>query len=71
MGKEKATARIENWALANGMVFGEIYEDSRKRWPDGQEIRTSMVDEGETVKEGHIVKTRNSSYLLGSPARNS
>lgn len=53
-------AILKEAALVYGVVYGKIYEDSRKRWPDGTRVRTSLVKE---VK-GDIVITRNTTYKV-------
>jgi len=66
-----ATARLENWLMDNksGCLVGDIYDDELKRWSDGQKIKTSRLQpmsvQAYTVKEGAVVLTQNSSYLLG------
>lgn len=54
-------AILKDATLVYGVVYGEIYEDSRKRWPDGTVVRTSLVKE---VK-GDIVITQNTTYKVG------
>jgi len=66
---EEVTGRLENWYVANGVVWGNLHDDVRKRWDDGEHIRTSTVQGSTTnLKEGEVVKTRNSLYLLGKKA---
>lgn len=66
----KVTGRLENWVCrihtptGEGVYFGYVYDDTEKRFPDGAFIHTSgtfdiMGDKGD------IIKTRNSTYLLG------
>ena len=62
----KATAVLENWAIFADVAYGNIYGDENRRWPDGQEIRTSTIRE--VVGEEYIV-TQNSIYKLGKPAK--
>ena len=65
------TARLENWLMDNksGCLIGNIYDDETKRWEDGQKIKTSkilpMSAQTETPKEGALISTMNSVYLLG------
>ena len=65
------TARLENWLMDNksGCLIGDIYDDELKRWPDGQKIKTSklapMSVQASPAKEGDVMYTLNSSYLLG------
>lgn len=68
MNKE-ITGRLEGWFLdsANNILWGGLHDDIRKRWQDGQHIHTSDLKSSNPAgfKEGDIVETRNSSYLLG------
>lgn len=67
----KITARLENWYFSklHNQVVGEIYNDARGIFPDGSTVTTStlleMSKQESTPKEGAIIKTRNSAYLLG------
>lgn len=67
------TAILKNWIeapLSSGLVFiGEIYGDVKKKFKDGDQIRTSLVvDKHEEKDENgfvrHYVQTLNSVYLL-------
>ena len=63
------TATIENWRLysyskKDKVIFGNIYNDTNKRWEDGTPIRTSKIVSGK-FEEGEIITTSNSTYLLG------
>lgn len=62
------TGTLENWWYDKGwMCFrGNLYGDTRGRWVDGQHIYTSHCPMPE-AKEGDIIKTMNSFYLLGRP----
>ena len=68
----QVTARLENWTVDNksGCLIGEIHEDTENRgWPDGTRIKTSKMQpmsmQSSTPKEGVVIFTMNSSYLLG------
>jgi hypothetical protein len=66
-----ATARLEKWYMyGSGQLAGLIYDDSRKRWPDGTWVRTSQIsqEKQEDFEKGDVVDTMNSSYELGEPA---
>lgn len=41
-------------------VVGNLYQDSKNRWYDGVEIRTSQV----VREEGNLIYTRNSVYMV-------
>jgi hypothetical protein len=61
------TNLIKNWTikkLYDGavVIYGEIYNDERKRFADGTSIHTSRIQSIDFV-EG-IVKTRNSVYHI-------
>lgn len=63
---QKPTGRLEEWTFSHGRIWGIIYEDKLKRFRDGTEIRTStVVSPAKDRKEGRVVETRNSRYLLG------
>lgn len=78
---KKYGGRLESWTIMDRAFagpaeddedirvkfgFGYIYEDPARRWPDGSNMRTSMIQD---VYEdlGYIV-TRNSIYKLGEQA---
>lgn len=62
--KEQIEGRLENWYRFNGQVCGNIFNDKKLRWPDGYPICTSTVT-SKDLKEGDLIKTKNSIYLLG------
>jgi hypothetical protein len=64
------TGRLENWEHQPEMyniMWGDLYDDINTRWPDGTRIRTSSLSHPKTTefKEGDVIRTRNSTYLLG------
>ena len=68
------TGRIENWFAplipdkdGNFVLSGYIYDDAKGRWEDGHWITTSTIKDVDVrkLKEGDIITTRNSKYLLG------
>lgn len=64
-------ARLDNWykdGLYN-ILWGDIYNDVNRRWPDGTRIHTSSIKglHKMNLKEGDTVTTLNSKYLLGKP----
>lgn len=74
--KDKApvqvTGRLEKWVVdqVHPIVWGRIFGDTRGRFPDGLWIHTSVVPalaEGASLSEGQVIKTLNSTYLLGVP----
>ena len=52
--------------IVNGTrLVGDIFFDSKKRFPDGQCIITSTVNEVEKLRhEIYLVKTNNTNYLV-------
>lgn len=71
----EVTATLKDWSIhtfsgGDGkFLHGRIYNDTKHRWENGHVIRTSLVlsmSEDEP-KEGVIVTTANSTYLLGNP----
>lgn len=65
------TGRLENWVIDdyNCIIWGDIYDDIALRWCDAQPIHTSFIKglKDMNLKEGDIVTTLNSTYLLGKP----
>lgn len=65
------TGRLENWFFDPmwKTLVGDIYEDARCRFGDGERVRTSKVmhkaAEINAFKEGDTINTKNSVYLLG------
>lgn len=72
MENQEYTARLENWAYdkKQNVIVGEIYDDINNRFEDGSKIMTSTLKsmslQVSTPKEGAIMVTLNSAYLLGS-----
>ena len=60
------TNYIKNWRIEkirdSVIIFGEIYNDIKKRFADGTEIHTSKVLKADFVNG--VVETRNSVYHL-------
>ena len=63
-------AELREWSLnrvgAVTLAFGRVFFDKKGRWPDGYAIATSAVLAGQD-KEGTIICTQNSRYLLSGP----
>lgn len=70
MNKEQEIhGTIEQWhreqvSRKEFIIYGYVYGDTKGRFPDGTYIQTSGVM-NRAIKEGDIVKTRNSVYKLG------
>lgn len=68
-------AVLEDWFLghdgASSVIYGIISSDSKGRWPDGTMIATSPLQNGTFTKEGLIVHTLRTAYLLGRPRQDS
>ena len=61
---------LENWYPFGYVMVGEIHDDKDKRFDDGTTIRTSTVQGDMTnLKEGDVIETLNSTYLLGKRRR--
>lgn len=68
--------RLENWAVSgtqdNLRIWGNIFEDEKNRFTDGTFVRTSSIKSKlKDIKEGFVVETRNSKYILGKPVDDS
>ncbi|KLU15368.1 MULTISPECIES: hypothetical protein [Xenorhabdus] len=68
----KITAEIELTDFAQGgdgkaVAFGKVFNDSKKRFNDGDEIITSLVRNAETYKNDGYIITRNSIYKIREP----
>ncbi|MDC9588864.1 hypothetical protein PSI23_05915 [Xenorhabdus sp. XENO-10] len=66
------TAEIELTDFAQSadgkaVAFGKIFNDSKKRFNDGDEIITSLVINTETYKADGYIKTQNSIYKIREP----
>lgn len=69
----KPTGKLENWILLEDqgllVVFGSIYGDQKKRFANGVHMYTSPVyTPASEIKEGNVIQTLNSRYLLGKKA---
>jgi CobQ-like glutamine amidotransferase family enzyme len=69
MGALRFDAVLKEWwivAFCDGIaVVGQIYGDTKRRFPDGRWIMTSTVlTPRRNVVSGNIIRTRNSRYLL-------
>ena len=59
-------AIIEEWIMSNGIIWGLILEDKKGRFRDKTYIHTSTILSNiKIIKEGDIITTKNSKYLLG------
>mgnify|MGYP000344747418 CR=1 FL=1 len=68
------TGKLRNWFYdpTKNIVWGNIYDDSRSRFPDGTWVHTSDVTTPlEDIKQGEIIHTMNSHYLLEYPNESS
>ena len=69
------TGRLERWAVQHSpsrdefIIWGNVYDDIHSRFRDGTWIHTSGI-KARDVKEGDVVTTRNSTYLLGKESAN-
>lgn len=64
-------AELRDWVIRRiagaTVAFGRVFADRMGRWPDGYAIATSAVLAG-PHKEGAIVRTKNTRYLLSGPS---
>ena len=67
--KKEVTGRLEGWVRDpyKAVVWGYLFDDVHKRWEDGIHIHTSHIEDFSDLdlKEGDVVTTANSTYLLG------
>jgi len=64
------TGRLDNWVYDHHyqIVWGNINDDIHGRFPDGKYIHTSSITSPDgDIKEGGVIATLNSHYLLGKP----
>lgn len=68
------TGKLENWVYnkKQNVIVGNLYGDIHNRWEDGTPIVTSRLraKQESTPKEGAILQTANSTYLLGTKKDN-
>ncbi|WP_038215049.1 hypothetical protein [Xenorhabdus bovienii] len=50
-----------------GVAFGKVFNDKRKKFKDGKEIITTLVQNVETYKTDGYIKTKNSVYKIRHP----
>jgi hypothetical protein len=62
------TGTLKNWVKSGTdevyIYWGNLYNDIKNRWADGQYIHTSMVVDEEDHPDFILVHTLNSTYLL-------
>lgn len=70
------TGHIDSWLVDQAskneyVIMGFIRDDVYDRWPDGTFFHTSGIANKShpvhALKPGSVVKTRNSTYVLGEP----
>lgn len=69
---DNITATLRNWypvqcTSKEMVIYGACYGDIHERFPDGEIIHTSGV-KNRPLKEGDVIQTKNSKYLLGKKA---
>jgi len=66
-------AELRAWVLYRYqgfvVVVGNVYADKKGRFPDGRMIQTSPLLSVGTPRNGNVVATLNSRYLLVGPER--
>ncbi len=72
---DEVTGILDDWIvdpLGRSVIWGHIRNDKAGRFRDGDYIHTSFISLDavgfEALKEGDMVYTRNSYYLLGTKA---
>lgn len=56
---------VDGLGRRTGYLIGEIYDDSKGRFDDATPVYTSSFPiEGVILKDGEVVQTRNTKYLL-------
>ena len=72
MKKQEYNAVLQDWSVVrqgtSTIGYGRIYGDDKNRFNDGEAIITSSVVTHGPFVEGNIIRTRNTSYLLGKRA---
>lgn len=70
---QRYDAELRDWAILRvsgfSTVIGYIYADGKSRFPDGRLVRTSPLIKAKSAREGSVVETLNSRYLLVGPRR--
>ena len=73
MRRPRIDAKLHDWMLFRNtkadvtVLVGRISGDKKKRYTSGTLIMTSPIHAGQVVREGSIIRTQNSVYLLGNP----
>lgn len=57
---EEVTGTLKNWKRVGQVIYGDIYGDTKGRFVDGTNVRTSRIEE----IVGNTVYTANSIYEL-------
>ncbi|MBI6549907.1 hypothetical protein [Xenorhabdus lircayensis] len=57
----------KNWD-GTAIAYGRVFNDSGKRFADGDEIITSLVVNAETYKTDGYIKTQHSIYKIREPS---
>ena len=68
MNNNEPTATLEDWYIIGLTIYGRCYGDRKHRFHPGVLVHTSIIPAlkfFQDFKEGDIVQTLNSRYLLG------
>jgi hypothetical protein len=59
---------LKRWGFIGTCLYGDVYNDPR--WEDGRFIKVSRIiyPDVSELREGIVIKTMNSTYLLGKRA---
>jgi hypothetical protein len=53
--------RLENWSIFGKVAYGNVFNNPR--FEDGTYVHTSTIQS----RDGNVIKTLNSTYVLGKP----
>lgn len=71
VSEEQKKMVLDEWGMdckEYMIMLGYVFDDSKGRFFDGQDIRTSLLDDKKCdIREGGIIITKNSVYKLGKP----
>lgn len=64
---DQVTGLLDEWHFdGSSRLIGRLYGDTKGRFQDGTEVKTSTVTAG-IAQKGQVIETRNSRYMLGNP----
>lgn len=57
-------AILKDVVIMNNIAYGKIFNDSKQRFVDGTEVRTSTIGDIVEVNGKSYIQTRNTTYLM-------